>query len=82
MAQQVKDPALSLLWLGLNPWPGQLLQALGIAKNQKKKKKKNKQKTKKKQKKMDCKKNKHVVFLGQRWCGEEKRKATADTKPP
>ena len=22
MVQQVKDPALSLLWLGFNPWPG------------------------------------------------------------
>ena len=22
VAQQVKDPALSLLWLGVDPWPG------------------------------------------------------------
>ena len=46
MAQQIKDPALSLLWLGLPLWhefksPAQgLLHAMGEAKKKKKKKKK------------------------------------------
>ena len=38
MAQQVKDPALSLLflvslvWCGFDPWPGELLHASGTVK--------------------------------------------------
>ena len=31
MAQSVREPVLSLLWHGLNPWPGDLLQAEGMA---------------------------------------------------
>ena len=38
MAQWVKDPVLSLLWLGFNPWPWKLPYALGMAKKKKKKK--------------------------------------------
>ena len=31
MAQWVKDPVLSLLWFGFDPWPGELLNAAGTA---------------------------------------------------
>ena len=34
----MKDPALSLLWLGFDPRPGELLHAEGEAKKKKKKK--------------------------------------------
>ena len=40
MAQWVKDPALSLLWHGFNPWPGEFLHSPGLAKNKTKNKKK------------------------------------------
>lgn len=46
MAQKVKDPALSLLRLGLqpwhrfDPWPGEFPHAMGVAKKKKKKSKK------------------------------------------
>lgn len=46
MAQQVKDPVLSLLWLrsplghGFDPWPRNLHMPTGTAKKKKKKKKK------------------------------------------
>ena len=33
MAKWVKDPVLSLLWLGFHPWPGELPCAVGMAKN-------------------------------------------------
>ena len=38
--QQVKDPELSLPWLGFHPWPGNFLMlcAVGTAKKKKKKK--------------------------------------------
>ena len=42
MAQQVKDPVLSLqwlgsvLWLGLDPWPMEIPHATGVAKKQNK----------------------------------------------
>ena len=32
----LKDSALSLLWLGFNPWPRKLLHAMGLAKKKKK----------------------------------------------
>ena len=38
MAQQVKDPAFSLLWFGsqvwhkFNPWPSEVLNGIGAAK--------------------------------------------------
>ena len=44
MAQGIKDPAFSLLWLGLllrrefDPWPQKLPYAVGMAKQKKKKK--------------------------------------------
>ena len=34
----IKDPVLSLVWLGFNPWPQELLHAAGMAKKKKKKK--------------------------------------------
>ena len=34
----VKDSALSLLWLGLDPWPRELLHAMGSAKTKETKK--------------------------------------------
>ena len=40
MAQRVKDPVLSPLWLwlqlwhGFDPWAWELLQAMGMAKNE------------------------------------------------
>ena len=43
MAQGIKDPAFSLLWLGLllrrefDPWPQKLPYAVGMAKQKKKK---------------------------------------------
>ena len=30
---EVKDMVLSLLWQGLDPWPQELLHAVGMAKN-------------------------------------------------
>ena len=54
LTQWVKDPALSLLWLGLllwlrfNSWPGELPHSSGVAKTGKKKKKKKKERKKKK----------------------------------
>ena len=48
MAQQVKDPALSLQWpesmprLGFDPWPRELPQAMGVASKIDKYKKRNK----------------------------------------
>ena len=38
VAQQTKDPALSLLWYRFNPWPQELPHVLGMAKKKKKKK--------------------------------------------
>ena len=32
VVQQVKDPALSLLWHRFDPWPWELLHAMGVAK--------------------------------------------------
>ena len=31
MAQWVKDPGLSLLWLGCHPWPGNFCMLGGVA---------------------------------------------------
>lgn len=31
----VKDPTLSLLWLGFTPWPGELLRTIGMAQTHK-----------------------------------------------
>ena len=39
MAQQLKDPLLSLLWQWFILWPQELLHAVGAAKKKKKKKK-------------------------------------------
>ena len=63
MAQWVKDPALSLLWLGFNPCsisgPG-TSRTLGSAKKKKKKKKERKRK-----KALKKKKEKEVLFTKQ-----------------
>ena len=55
VAQQTKDPALSLLWYRFNPWPQELPHVLGMAKK-KKKKKKNRQ---------SCEKDSVYLYL---WC--------------
>ena len=36
MAQQVGGLVLSLLWLGFDPWPGELPHAMGTVKKKKK----------------------------------------------
>ena len=40
MAQQVKDPVLSLLWHRFDPWPGKFPHAMGMTKERKKEKEK------------------------------------------
>ena len=44
----VKDSALSLLWLGFDPWPGNFCMSRAWPKKKKKKKKKEKEKREKK----------------------------------